>query len=93
MIELKLDGEMLHAGREVELLADCSACRHTSMIRMSVHPPPNDKYRDKAWLYEQYENKGHTMSEIAGQCGVSAMTIYQWLKRHGIATRGRGQRI
>ena len=74
-----------------EFDAHCQACGHTSVIRVSVHPPPNDRYRDKEWLREEY--RGKTMSEIADQCGVSAMTIYQWLKRHNIATRKRGKRL
>jgi hypothetical protein len=92
--EHTVDGEMIHLGRRVEILATCGQCRYTNEIRVSVHPPPADeeRYREHDWLNEQYTNKGRTMSDIGEGCGVSAMTIYQWLKKHGIETRRRGQR-
>ncbi len=84
-----LDGQAVEEKRD--FTAHCGACGHTNIIRVSVHPPPNDRYKDEEWLREEYRSK--TMSDIADQCGVSAMTIYQWLKRHNIATRKRGKRL
>jgi len=40
----------------------------------------------------KYIDEELSMQEIADICGVSAMTIRDWLLRHNIETRGRGQR-
>ena len=49
-------------------------------------------YRDRNWLEIEYLNKNRTMSSIATECGVSSMTIQNWLDRHSIPTRPRGRR-
>lgn len=49
-------------------------------------------YRDRVWLVEEYHTKGKTLKEIADACGVSPMTINQWLVRHNIPSRPRGRR-
>ncbi len=71
-------------------MAVCSHCEWPVIIRISVQNPPNQDYRDKDWLEMEYTCNLRTMSEISEACGVSAMTIYHWLKRHGIPTRPRG---
>ena len=44
------------------------------------------------WLKSHYSDQGMTMQEIADICGCTAMTIRDWLIRHGIPTRARGER-
>lgn len=47
------------------------------------------KYKDKDWLKRQYSELGRGAPQIANQCGVTNTTIYDWLDRHEIETRGR----
>lgn len=49
-------------------------------------------YRDRNWLETEYLNNNRTMHSIATECGVSSMTIQNWLDRHSIPTRPRGRR-
>ena len=50
-------------------------------------------YRDEIWLRNAYLTKSLTMSSIAASCGVSPMTIQNWLDRYGIPTRPRGRTV
>jgi len=49
-------------------------------------------YRDREWLSNIYHTQNKTLKEIAELCGVSPMTINQWLVKHGIPSRSRGRR-
>lgn len=49
-------------------------------------------YRDRTWLIEKYHRADLTLKQIADMCGVSPMTINQWLVRHNIQSRPRGRR-
>lgn len=49
-------------------------------------------YRNKDWLEEEYTRKGKTLQQIGNMCGVSPMTINQWVVKHNIASRPRGRR-
>ena len=51
-----------------------------------------DLYKGEAWLHEQYVTNRRSMDSIALECGVTPMTINNWLKRLKINTRGRGVR-
>ena len=50
-------------------------------------------YRNETWLRNAYLTKNLTMSSIAAACGVSPMTIQNWLDRYGIPTRPRGRTV
>lgn len=55
--------------------------------------PKRVKYselRDQEWLREQYVEKKKTQSEIASELGCNQTTVGDWLRRHGIETRGPG---
>jgi len=54
--------------------------------------PAKPLYHRKDWLEEEYIGKNRTMAEIAGQFGITPMSIHQWLGKHGIPTRPRGRR-
>lgn len=45
------------------------------------------KYKDKAWLREQYWGKERTQYDIADECGVTQETIREWMNEHGIPRR------
>lgn len=47
-------------------------------------------YRDPHWLKTMYLEEGHSMAKLADICGVTPMTIQNWLGKHGIETRRRG---
>ena len=53
---------------------------------------PDKAYRDRDWLVNAYHKQNKTLQEIANECGVTAMTINQWLVKHGIPSRPRGRR-
>ena len=72
-------------------VAECEHCGKGTVLTLAIQKPPNQDYRDKDWLETEYTVNRRTMSQIGEMCGVSAMTIYGWLKRHGIETRKRGQ--
>ena len=81
--------ETIVAGKAHESLVNCSACEWPNVIR-TVLVNSSDKYRDAGWLRQRYEVQQLSMAAIAEMCGVSAMTILTWLKKHGISTRPRG---
>jgi transposase-like protein len=64
----------------------CSNCGHEEGLEKTTD------YQNKEWLFEQYVTKRRSMQSIATQCGVSSMTINNWLLRFDIKTRGRGVR-
>lgn len=41
-------------------------------------------YQSKDWLYRRYIVQKKTVTEIAKECGVSAMTIQRYLERFGL---------
>lgn len=49
-------------------------------------------YRDPLWLEDEYLGKGRTMQDIATEFGVTPAAINQWLVKHEIPTRARGQK-
>ena len=45
------------------------------------------RYQDEEWLRTQYVEKRRTGPDIADECEVSPVTIYNWLERYGIEVR------
>lgn len=41
-------------------------------------------YQSKEWLYRRYVVQRKTVTEIATECGVSAMTIQRYLDQFGL---------
>lgn len=60
------------------------------MSSKSTENGSEPKYRDAAWLREQYVEQEQSTREIGETCGCSDDTIRRWLKRHGVERRGRG---
>lgn len=51
-------------------------------------------YEDRDWLYEQYVRKGRTAKDIADDCNVTEMTIYNWLKKFDLLKfKGKGRTL
>ena len=44
-------------------------------------------YRDKETLRTLYHDEGMSLRDIGDKYGVSNVTIYRWMKRHGIERR------
>ena len=49
-------------------------------------------YRNREWLSDAYHTQSLTLQQIGDMCGVSPMTINQWLRKHSIPSRPRGRR-
>ena len=62
-------------------------------VEVKVGEKPNGSYKNADWLRKTYHDECHTMQEIADMFNVTPMTINDWLKKHGIETRGRGRRV
>jgi len=75
---------------DTQLSVECSKCESLHLLTISVKTM-NDDFRDKQWLTNAYVANGYTMAQIARMCGVTPMTIQNWLRRHEIPTRGRGR--
>lgn len=73
-----------------QISTECTECGSLHLITVSVKTL-NDNFRTKKWLTNAYTTKGYTMAQIARMCGVTPMTIQNWLRRHDIPTRGRGR--
>ena len=48
---------------------------------------PEGRHTDREWLAEQYHGKGRSLSDIADECDVNAVTIMNWMDRHNIPRR------
>ena len=47
------------------------------------------EYKNKDWLFQKYVVEYRTMEEVAHLCGLkSLVTIYNWLQKFGIQSRG-----
>jgi hypothetical protein len=49
-------------------------------------------YRDPKWLADAYLMQGRTMQDIATEFDISPAAVNQWLVKHDIPTRPRGQK-
>ena len=54
---------------------------------------PDETYRNKEWLAEQYSNNKKSGKEIAEECGVCYTTIHKYVVRYDIEHRGSGNRV
>ena len=75
---------------DTQMSTECSRCKSLHLITVSVKTL-NDDFRNGEWLTTAYVTNGYTMAQIARMCGVTPMTIQNWLRRHNIPTRGRGR--
>ena len=71
----------------------CQNCKMTIIFEYTLKPGPGAQlHRDPDWLREKYIDEDKTLQEVADMCGVSPMTIRDWLQRHKIPVRPRGTR-
>ena len=72
----------------------CIECLDIMMVSVNIKPKNagTTTYRNETWLRHEYENNGNSMARIAQDCGVSPMTIQNWLNTHSIETRSRGRK-
>lgn len=75
---------------DTQMSVECSRCESPHLITVTVKTL-NDDFRDEQWLTNAYVTNKYTMAQIARMCGVTPMTIQNWLRRHDIPTRGRGR--
>ena len=86
LIELKVGGE-----KKTRL---CEKCDQYIRFEYKLHMASTSKssrlYVKEDWMRKKYLEEKKTMQEIANICGVSSMTIRNWLVNHNIETRDRG---
>lgn len=46
-------------------------------------------YKSEAWLRKRYVMDKKTVDEIAKECNVTSMTIFNWLKKFGLVRESR----
>jgi len=80
--------DIVAAGGRIEIMKD--GTMYYVEVKSGVKPAGS--YRNAEWLREAYVDKKLTMQELADMFNVTPMTIYGWLQKHGIETRGRGRR-
>ncbi len=80
--------DIVSAGGRIEMKKD----GQVYYVEVKAGLKPSGSYRNAEWLQEHYVDKGLTMQELADMFNVTPMTIYGWLQKHGIETRGRGRR-
>ena len=70
----------------------CEVCEEIFILDFTIRRIPNESlYKDELWLNNAYGVEGRTIADIARDCGVTPMTIWGWLNKHGIETRSRGR--
>jgi hypothetical protein len=48
-------------------------------------------YQNKEWLYQKYWVENTNMNQIASMFGINPTTVFYYMKKHGIKTKGRGE--
>ena len=71
----------------------CKGCKSYVEFEYSIRKVVDEPlYRNQNWLHQQYILNGKSMAAIGKMCNVSAMTVREWLRTHGIPARGRGMK-
>ena len=66
------------------LAAYCNGLTNTDRVN-------TNRYRNEAWLREQYIDERRMPADIAEECGVIPCTIRDWVRKHGIEPRTRSE--
>ena len=80
MIEIGVDGD-----------STMSNAQYTINFTLIDKTKPKH-YRDPLWLENNYVVQERTMQEIATEFGITPAAVNQWLVKHDIPTRPRGQK-
>lgn len=91
--ETQINLPMLEIGKHTRTYA-CQNCRKSIIVEVAIKAPPGASlHKNREWLEQKYSSEGKTMQELADICGVTPMTIRDWLNRHEIPVRSRGARV
>ena len=72
----------------------CQQCNQFFVFEYNLWMQVNrPKYRDKEWLRQKYWDERLSMDAIGKECGVTAMTIRDWLIKHDIERRLKGGKV
>ncbi len=79
---------MITHGVEGEAIAEDS---HYKVNITLIDKTKPKHYRDPIWLRTAYLDEGRSMADIGTEFDITPAAVNQWLVKHKIATRGRGQ--
>lgn len=74
--------------RESEFDAHTSHTASDVVLSLGFKTSDGSTYQNKDWLYCEYIGKQRTTWDIAQECGVSTVTIRNWLHKNGLPVRG-----
>ena len=80
---------MITHGVEGEAIAEDS---HYKVLITLIDKTKPKHYRDPIWLRSAYLDEGRSMADIAMEFDITPAAVYQWLTKHDISTRKRGER-
>ena len=82
--------DSINQGKNIDSYT-CAQCRKVNLLEFSLTLKTiNKSYKDRKWLFQKYDQERLTQQQVADICGVSPMTIGDWLKKHEIDIRPRG---
>ena len=79
---------MITHGVEGEAIAEDS---HYKVNITLIDKTKPKHYRDPIWLRTAYLDEGRSMADIGTEFDITPAAVNQWLVKHKIETRGRGQ--
>tara|TARA_Y100000361_G_C11146612_1_gene338402 strand:+ start:904 stop:1188 length:285 start_codon:yes stop_codon:yes gene_type:complete len=79
--------KMIELGVEGDAIASDS--QYTVRFTLIDNTKPK-KYRDPVWLHDEYVGQERSMADIGREFGISPAAVNQWLTKHNIPTRPRG---
>lgn len=64
--------------------------RSQSEIMQLQYNDGDRRYRDRAWLREQYDEQERSAAAIARECGVTCATVMAWVRKHDLPHKTAG---
>ena len=76
---------------ELGVEGDAVASDSQYMVKFTLIDKTKPKrYRDPIWLQQEYVEAERSMADIGTEFGISPAAVNQWLNKHNIPTRARG---
>lgn len=76
---------------ELGVEGDAVASDSQYMVKFTLIDKTKPKrYRDPIWLRQEYVEAERSMADIGTEFGISPAAVNQWLNKHNIPTRTRG---